>query len=59
MSFFLFRRNAKAKKFLRSNESFPIESYIKLLDFLDRQNPALSREMRTSLVNSATILSVN
>ncbi len=54
----LFRRNIKTKKFLESNEVFPLESYIKLLDFIDRPNPALTRDMRTSLTKSATILSV-
>lgn len=55
---FLFSQNAKTKKFLRTTEAFPIESYIKLLDYVDRPNPALSKEMRTSLTKSATILSV-
>lgn len=49
----------KTKKFLRPNEAFPMESYIKLLDFVDRPNPALTREMRASLGKSANILSVN
>ncbi len=53
-----FRRNAKTKKFLQTNEIFPIESYLKLLDFVDRPNPALTRDMRTSLTKSAMTLSV-
>lgn len=55
---FLFSRNTKTKKFFQTNEVFPIESYIQLLDFVDRPNPALSRELRASLAKSATILSV-
>jgi len=50
-------RNAKNKKFLQTNEVFPLESYIKLLDFVDRPNPALKKEIRASLTKSATVLS--
>ncbi|CAF4532713.1 unnamed protein product [Rotaria sp. Silwood2] len=50
-------RNAKNKKFLPSNEVFPLESYIKLLDFVDQPNPALTRDMRTTLSKNAAILS--
>jgi hypothetical protein len=49
-------RNIKTKKFLEPNEVFPLESYIKLLDYVDRPNPALAKEMRASLTKSATIL---
>ena len=35
-----------------------MESYLKLLDFVDRPNPALTRDMRTSLTKSAITLSV-
>ncbi|CAF1021461.1 unnamed protein product, partial [Adineta ricciae] len=50
-------RDFKNKKFLRTDEVFPVESYVKLLDFIDRPNPALTREMRSSLAKSANILS--
>ncbi|CAF1295956.1 unnamed protein product [Adineta steineri] len=50
-------RDTKTKKFLRTNEIFPTESYVKLLDFVDRPNPALTKEMRTSLAKSANNLS--
>ncbi|CAF0734833.1 unnamed protein product [Rotaria sordida] len=49
-------RNSKNKRFLESDEIFPIESYIKLLDFVDQPNPALTRDMRTILSKNATIL---
>ncbi|CAF3328330.1 unnamed protein product [Rotaria socialis] len=49
-------RHAKHKKFLQANETFPLESHIKLIDFVDQPNPALTRDMRTSLSKSATIL---
>ncbi|CAF3434189.1 unnamed protein product [Rotaria sp. Silwood1] len=50
-------RNAKNKKFLQSNEIFPVESYIQLLDFVDQPNPALTRDMRTTLSKNVIILS--
>lgn len=53
------RHNSKTKKFLRSNEIFPIESYIQLLEFINRPNPALTKELRASLTKSALTLSVD
>ncbi|UJR27775.1 hypothetical protein I4U23_009047 [Adineta vaga] len=50
-------RDVKNKKFLRTDEVFPVESYLKLLDFIDRPNPALTREMSASLTKSANTLS--
>lgn len=58
-SIFFFRRNLQNKKFFKSNEPFPVESYLRLLDLIDRAPPSLSKELRSTLSQSAAQLSVN
>ena len=51
--------SAKSKKFLQSNGTFPMESFLKLLDFVDRPNPAVTKELNASLAKSSKTLSVS
>lgn len=53
----LTKRNLQNKKFFKSNEPFSIDSYVDLLDLLDRAPPSLSKESRSSLGQSAANLS--
>ena len=52
------RRNLDNKKFFKSNERFNVESYVELLDLIDRAPPSLSKESRSTLSQSATNLGV-
>lgn len=53
----LTKRHSQNKKFFKSNEPFPIDSFVDLLDFLDRGQTTLSKELRSSLSQSAANLS--